>query len=168
MRQKGLTVPPKPVRTPVAAASPCVVVADSDSDSDSDDGPMLVVEAHLTPEGWHRGPPDGSYASGSTDQTAWHPTVHEPEMEDQEPGTVDQTAWHPTPPEPETEPSPVPPAPAMDVLARGNINLLHRPCVDCDRRAGCYCDDCQAVTRLSDELWALSQQTPLCTVCDRA
>ena len=45
--------------------------------------------------------------------------------------------------------------------------VLFRPCVDCGWRTGCFCDYCKAAQRLSNEEWAVGQNTPLCTDCDR-
>ena len=58
----------------------------------------------------------------------------------------------------------------MEVLAvgeEGQENLLYRPCIDCGRRTGCFCDGCLATDRFPDEDWLPGQHTPLCTVCDR-
>ena len=59
----------------------------------------------------------------------------------------------------------------MQVLAVGTEELLRRPCVDCGRRTGRYCDgnedgECFAADRLPDEEWADRQLTPLCSECD--
>ena len=58
----------------------------------------------------------------------------------------------------------------MEIIAvprEGQEGLLLRPCVDCGRRTGSFCDGCLAADRFPDEEWALGQHTPLCTVCDR-
>ena len=58
----------------------------------------------------------------------------------------------------------------MEILAvarEGEEDLLLRPCVDCGRRTGSFCDHCLAADRLPEEEWVEGQQTPLCTVCDR-
>ena len=48
--------------------------------------------------------------------------------------------------------------------------MLCRPCVDCGRYTGCYCDGdelgisgrpCLASDRVPGEAWAVSQRTPL-------
>ena len=44
--------------------------------------------------------------------------------------------------------------------------ILYRPCVDCGRRTGCFCDYCEAADRLLGELWVEGQHTPLCRSCD--
>ena len=59
--------------------------------------------------------------------------------------------------------------------------MLHRPCVDCGRRTGNFCEtmqqkghslwqgySCFAAERLPNETWALNQRTPLCTTCEAA
>ena len=55
---------------------------------------------------------------------------------------------------------------ADKVYATGSEAMLIRPCVDCGRRTGCYCDYCKAVDRAPGEVWAPGQKTPLCTACD--
>ena len=55
----------------------------------------------------------------------------------------------------------------MTVVAGSDIEILCRPCVDCGRKTGCYCDNCKAKDRVPSEEWADHQQTPLCTYCDR-
>ena len=58
----------------------------------------------------------------------------------------------------------------MEIIAiprEGEEGLLLRPCVDCGRRTGSFCDHCLAADRLPEEEWVEGQQTPLCTVCDR-
>ena len=54
----------------------------------------------------------------------------------------------------------------IEILAAGDIQTLCRPCVDCSRFTGSYCDHCYAVDRMPNERWAVGQGTPLCTVCD--
>ena len=44
--------------------------------------------------------------------------------------------------------------------------LLIRPCVDCGRWTGRYCDYCSAEERSPAEAWEAGQLTPLCSVCD--
>ena len=48
----------------------------------------------------------------------------------------------------------------------GDYDVLCRPCVDCGKRTGRYCDRCFAADRLPKEVWAAGQRTPLCTSCD--
>ena len=54
----------------------------------------------------------------------------------------------------------------MEVLAWGDAATLNRPCVDCSRVTGCFCDGCFAIERDPDAYWAPGQHTPLCTACD--
>ena len=54
----------------------------------------------------------------------------------------------------------------IEVLAWGSSNILTRPCVDCGRRTGRFCDWCYAADRLPLERWAAGQHTPLCSHCD--
>jgi hypothetical protein len=46
-------------------------------------------------------------------------------------------------------------------------DMVNRPCVDCGRRTGCFCDHCYAAVRDPYALWLPDQPTPLCTDCDR-
>ena len=46
--------------------------------------------------------------------------------------------------------------------------ILYRPCVDCGRHTGCFCDHCKAAARIPGEPWAEGQHTPLCRDCDHA
>ena len=55
----------------------------------------------------------------------------------------------------------------MEIVAYGTVEMLTRPCVDCGRITGCFCDHCFAQDRIADEQWAENQRTPLCTACDR-
>ena len=55
----------------------------------------------------------------------------------------------------------------MEVYAAGTEEELVRPCVDCGRRTGNFCDICLAVDRIPSETWLLGQRTPLCSICDR-
>ena len=55
----------------------------------------------------------------------------------------------------------------LEVMACGTVEMLNRPCVDCGRVTGNYCDYCLAVSREPDEEWANGQHTPLCTYCDK-
>ena len=52
-------------------------------------------------------------------------------------------------------------------MAYGTVEMLERPCVDCGRITGNYCDFCLAANREPDEEWADGQHTPLCTYCDK-
>ena len=54
----------------------------------------------------------------------------------------------------------------MTTIAVGDIETLYRPCVDCGRKTGSYCDFCKAKDRVPSEKWAERQQTPFCTACD--
>ena len=48
------------------------------------------------------------------------------------------------------------------------VQMMYRPCVDCGRRTGSFCDTCKAIHRIPSECWASSNQhTPLCTTCDK-
>ena len=53
------------------------------------------------------------------------------------------------------------------LLAAGDANILHRPCVDCGLVTGCFCDYCFAEDRDPSGEYASGQHTPLCTDCDR-
>ena len=53
------------------------------------------------------------------------------------------------------------------LLAAGDANILHRPCVDCGLVTGCFCDYCLAEDRDPSGEYASGQHTPLCTDCDR-
>ena len=55
----------------------------------------------------------------------------------------------------------------IEVLAMGDREVLVRPCVDCGLMTGCFCDHCEAASRLPHETWAEGQMTPLCTQCER-
>jgi hypothetical protein len=54
----------------------------------------------------------------------------------------------------------------IEVMCYGDPTLLYRPCVDCGRLTGCFCDFCLAVSHEPDAEWVPNQRTPLCTVCD--
>ena len=54
----------------------------------------------------------------------------------------------------------------LEVVQVAQQHVLHRPCVDCGLRTGCWCDYCFAVTRFPEEHRASNQNTPLCTICD--
>ena len=54
----------------------------------------------------------------------------------------------------------------LDVIACGDEEMLCRPCADCGRKTGRFCDWCHAKDRLPSEEWADNQMTPLCTDCD--
>ena len=58
------------------------------------------------------------------------------------------------------------PQTTLEVKAVGDRDMLYRPCVDCGRRTGSFCDRCNASSRISDEAWLPGQGTPLCTICD--
>ena len=45
---------------------------------------------------------------------------------------------------------------------------LNRPCVDCGRYTGSFCEfECLAARRIPSERWRPGQLTPHCTFCDR-
>ena len=55
----------------------------------------------------------------------------------------------------------------MHVYAAGDPEILCRPCVDCGRRTGNYCDaECSAASWIPSEVWAEGQITPQCTECE--
>ena len=54
----------------------------------------------------------------------------------------------------------------IEVLAVGSTTMLCRPCVDCGRYTGRFCDHCFAKDRVPSEEWAANQRTPLCSKCD--
>ena len=56
-------------------------------------------------------------------------------------------------------------AASMQVLSCGTMDQLYRPCVDCGRWTGCYCDGCTAASRGLQDV-APNQMTPLCNTCD--
>ena len=69
------------------------------------------------------------------------------------------------------------PAPAeLEVLAVADDSdprVLQRPCVDCGRRTGRFCDYCRAADRFpagdaTGRGWAEGQLTPLCSACDNS
>ena len=56
----------------------------------------------------------------------------------------------------------------LRVICCGTQDTLNRPCVDCGRVTGSYCDrECDAKYRLPSECWEPNQKTPHCTHCDR-
>jgi len=55
----------------------------------------------------------------------------------------------------------------MEILAVGTVEELYRPCVDCRRPTGNFCDFCFAATRIPDLSWVENQATPFCTVCEK-
>ena len=59
------------------------------------------------------------------------------------------------------------PMEVLTVAQEGQEWMLNRPCIDCGRWTGCFCDYCYAVDRFPDEEWLPGQHTPLCTFCDR-
>ena len=55
----------------------------------------------------------------------------------------------------------------MQVLGIGTRDMLVRPCVDCGKRTGNFCDgDCDPKILLPKEAWAPGQATPLCSQCE--
>ena len=69
----------------------------------------------------------------------------------------------------------------FDLLAKGEPEMLQRPCVDCGWITGRFCDGeetynpftgiwsgkaCFAADRFPNEQWARGQRTPLCSFCD--
>ena len=60
--------------------------------------------------------------------------------------------------------------PVMEVYAAGSIRDLCRPCVDCGKFTGRYCDglafDCFAKDHVPSERWCEGQRTPLCSTCE--
>ena len=56
----------------------------------------------------------------------------------------------------------------LEVLAWGTKAELYRPCVDCGKYTGRYCDYCIAAARLPKEKWCKGQHTPLCSTCDNS
>ena len=77
-------------------------------------------------------------------------------------------------PTPTPTPAPTPALTAKDekatleVMAFGTVEMFNRPCVDCGRITGNFCDYCLAKDRAEDEEWAAGQRTPLCMPCDRS
>ena len=56
----------------------------------------------------------------------------------------------------------------MTVTCWGDGDMLCRPCVDCGRFTGNFCEnDCLAASRIPTERWAGGQRTPHCTHCER-
>ena len=103
--------------------------------------------------------PHGEATSYHPDRVLGHPT--------EKPEQPQNPALTPT-----SSPAP-PPTPTatdevtLEVMAYGTVEMLNRPCVDCGRITGSYCDYCLAEDREEDEEWAAGQHTPLCTHCDR-
>jgi len=54
----------------------------------------------------------------------------------------------------------------LQVLAAGTMELLCRPCVDCRRVTGRFCDYCFAADRMPEQTWADNQLTPFCSQCE--
>ena len=67
----------------------------------------------------------------------------------------------------------------MEVLAVGQEWQLMRPCTECGRRTGRFCETmlqvgyahwqggiCLAAERIPSESWAHNQRTPLCGPCE--
>ena len=54
----------------------------------------------------------------------------------------------------------------------GDGAILNRPCVDCGRITGGFCDGkefpCLAQARVPTEQWANGQATPFCSHCERS
>ena len=74
---------------------------------------------------------------------------------------------------------PEPKEEAMLVLSAGTPDMLLRPCSDCGRRTGNFCETrlqkdkqrwqggvCLAAVTVPSEVWAKDQRTPLCTSCE--
>ena len=55
---------------------------------------------------------------------------------------------------------------ALQAHAVGSSEVLARPCVDCGLITGSFCGFCVAESRMSEEVWAEGQHTPLCNDCD--
>ena len=58
------------------------------------------------------------------------------------------------------------PMEVLTVAQEGQEGILLRPCIDCGRWTGCFCDYCYAADRFPDEEWLPRQHTPICSVCD--
>ena len=58
------------------------------------------------------------------------------------------------------------PMEVLTVAQEGQEGMLLRPCIDCGRWTGCFCDYCYAADRFPDEEWLPRQHTPICSVCD--
>ncbi len=60
--------------------------------------------------------------------------------------------------------------PKLELLAFGETSDLCRPCVDCGRFTGRFCDgfddNCFAAIRVPSEQWCERQRTPLCGPCE--
>ena len=54
----------------------------------------------------------------------------------------------------------------LEVLAMGTPEMLCRPCVDCGRWTGRFCDYCFAKDRIPSEQWADNHYAPLCSHCE--
>ena len=55
---------------------------------------------------------------------------------------------------------------SLQVISAGTSETLVRPCVDCGKKTGRFCDYCRAADRIPNENWADRQMTPLCSDCD--
>ena len=56
----------------------------------------------------------------------------------------------------------------LKVMCYGEPEMLRRPCVDCGRITGNFCEsNCSAALRIPTEKWAEGQITPHCTTCDK-
>ena len=57
---------------------------------------------------------------------------------------------------------------ALQVICFGEKEELCRPCVDCGKFTGAFCEyECSAELRLPSENWVKNQLTPHCVTCDR-
>ena len=64
-------------------------------------------------------------------------------------------------------PAMAPSVPMTVTALAGSASSLCRPCVDCGRYTGSFCDnDCLAQTRVPSERWTQGQRTPHCTSCE--
>ena len=55
----------------------------------------------------------------------------------------------------------------LQVMCCGEPEMLRRPCVDCGRITGSFCElECSAPLRIPTEKWVDGQITPHCTICD--
>ena len=58
--------------------------------------------------------------------------------------------------------------PPLEVFAfADDPAILFRPCVDCGKMTGIFCDFCLAQDRDPKGKYAPGQHTPLCSKCDR-
>ena len=54
----------------------------------------------------------------------------------------------------------------FEIVAHGDGSELFRPCADCGRITGSFCDFCLGRERFPQERWSDHQHTPLCSFCD--